>query len=100
MTCPANINTKIAIINSYFYVSPSTPLIADDPVPPTTVEPGLVTTDVVELSELAVVAVCGASADVAATGVENDIVALATRKDADAYTESVAYTENSVVVVM
>jgi hypothetical protein len=100
MTCPANINTKIAIINSHFHVSPSLPLIADDPVPPTTVEPGLVATDVVELSELVVVAVCGASADVAAVGVGNDIVALATRKDADACTESVAYTENSVVVVM
>jgi hypothetical protein len=55
MTCPANTNTKIAIISSHFHVSPSTPLIADDPVPPTIVEPGRVTTDVVELSELVVV---------------------------------------------
>lgn len=63
-------------------------------------EPGLVSTDLVELSELVVVAVCGASADVAAAGVGNDIVALATRKDADTCTESMEYTENSVVVVM
>jgi hypothetical protein len=55
---------------------------------------------VVKLSELVVIAVCGASADVAAAGVGNDIVVLATRKDADACTESVAYTEYSVVVVM